>query len=78
VVADADTIIAQKQMCEARGFYMISAASAFTSEETDVESRKSLIVDPVIYRYVTVETTQQHPLNLASREVARRITAMLR
>jgi DNA-binding transcriptional LysR family regulator len=78
VMVDADSILAQKQISEHCGCYMIKAPHIMAEESALGMFRTAIIVDPVIERYVVIATTQQRPLSRAAREVADRVTALLR
>jgi LysR family nitrogen assimilation transcriptional regulator len=78
VVVDADSILAQKQISEHCGCYMIKAPHIMAEESALGMFRTSLIVSPTIERYVVLATTQQRPISRAGREVAGRVTALLR
>jgi DNA-binding transcriptional LysR family regulator len=78
VVADADSILAQKEMAMRCGCYMIKAPLTIASEEGSGVFASSVIRNPFINRYVVVMTGQQKPLSRAGREVASRTTAILR
>jgi DNA-binding transcriptional LysR family regulator len=78
VLVDADSILAQKQISEHCGCYMIKAPHIMAEESALGMFRTSLIVSPVIERYVVLATTQQRPVSRAGREVASRVTALLR
>ena len=78
VVADADSILAQKEMAMRCGCYMIKAPLTIAGEESSGVFASSVIRNPSINRYVVVMTGQQKPLSRAGREVASRTTAILR
>jgi len=77
VFVDADSIVAQKLVAERCGCYMIKAAQ--TLREGSAEAfASSVIVNPGIQRYVVIQTSQQRPLTKAARNVASRITRIVR
>jgi LysR family nitrogen assimilation transcriptional regulator len=78
VVVDTDSIIAQKQVCIHCGCYTINAPQTVFEDGTKDGYTSSLIVNPLVQRYVSVVTTQQRPLSRAAREVANRVTAILK
>jgi DNA-binding transcriptional LysR family regulator len=77
VFVDAESIVAQKLVAEKCGCYMIKAAYSLDLEH-DSQFDRSLIVNPQIWRAVTMRTTQTRPLNKATRAVAERIKGVLR
>lgn len=78
VVVDADSVLAQKQICESCGCYMIKAPQTIADDQSKGKFTTSLIINPRICRYVVLVTTRQHPLTRAAREVASRATAILK
>jgi LysR family transcriptional regulator, nitrogen assimilation regulatory protein len=78
ILMHADTIHAQKHICEIWGCYTVKGAelSSLTGEEGFFQT--SLIVDPPLYRHALLITSQQRPLSRAAREVARRVTKILK
>ena len=77
VFVDAESIVAQKLVAERCGCYMIKAAQTL-SEGAGETFASSIIVNPGIQRYVVIQTSQQRPLTKAAREVAARITAIVK
>lgn len=78
VIVDVDSTLAQKQMCEHCGCYMIKAPHTISD---DIDRRlfsSSLIRNPNINRHVVLVTGKQRPLSRAGREVARRVATILR
>jgi hypothetical protein len=78
VVAEADSILAQKEMTLNCGCYMIKAPHTIAGEKHDGIFASSVIRNPYIHRHVVLVTGQQKPLSRASREVAARVTSILR
>lgn len=78
VIAEADSILAQKEMTLNCGCYMIKASHTIASEKQDGIFASAVIRNPTINRYVVLVTGQQKPLSRASREVAARATSILR
>ncbi|MCP8939981.1 LysR family transcriptional regulator [Alsobacter sp. SYSU M60028] len=78
VVVDADSIVAQKQVAERCGCYMIKAPHTIVEDAASNRFTSSAIVEPRILRHAVLVTTQQRPLSRAGREVAARATAILR
>lgn len=77
IFVDAESILAQKLVAERCGCYMIKAAQTL-SDGSGATFASSVIVNPGIQRYVVIQTSQQRPLTKAAREVASRITAIVR
>lgn len=78
VIVDVDSTLAQKEMCEHCGCYMIKAPHTISDETDRQVFSSSLIRNPTINRHVVIVTGSQRPLSRAGREVARRITAILK
>lgn len=78
VVAEADSILAQKEMTLNCGCYMVKAPHTIVGEKRDGIFASSVIRNPYICRHVVLVTGQQKPLSRASREVAARATSILR
>jgi DNA-binding transcriptional LysR family regulator len=78
VVAEADSILAQKEMTLNCGCYMIKAPHTITDEKRKGVFASSVIRNPYISRHVVLVTGQQKPLSRAAREVAARVTSILR
>jgi LysR family transcriptional regulator, nitrogen assimilation regulatory protein len=78
VVADADTINTQKQVCETCGLFMISSPRAFAGNDEAGMAVTSLIVQPFLHRSVDIVTTKHRPLSRAAREVARQTGTILK
>ncbi|WP_445503029.1 LysR family transcriptional regulator [Microvirga sp. G4-2] len=78
IVAEADSILAQKEMTLNCGCYMIKAPQTIAGEKHDGIFASSVIRNPYINRHVVLVTGQQKPLSRASREVAARATSILR
>ncbi len=78
IVAEADSILAQKEMTLNCGCYMIKAPHTIANEKRDNVFASSVIRNPSINRHVVLITGQQKPLSRAAREVAARATSILR
>jgi DNA-binding transcriptional LysR family regulator len=78
VVAEADSILAQKEMTLNCGCYMIKAPLTIADEKHNGIFASSVIRNPHINRHVVLVTGQQKPLSRASREVAARVMSVLR
>lgn len=78
IIAEADSILAQKEMALNCGCYMIKAPHTIMGEKQDGIFASAIIRKPYINRYVVLVTGQQKPLSRASREVATRVTSILR
>lgn len=78
IVAEADSILAQKEMTLKCGCYMVKAPHTIASETSDKIFASSVIRNPSINRHVVLVTGQQKPLSRAAREVAARATSILR
>jgi hypothetical protein len=78
IIAEADSILAQKEMTLNCGCYMIKAPHTITGEKQDGIFASAIIRNPYINRYVVLVTGQQKPLSRAAREVATRATSILR
>ncbi len=78
IIAEADSILAQKEMTLNCGCYMIKAPHTIAGEQRDGIFASATIRNPTINRYVVLVTGQQKPLSRASREVATRATSILR
>lgn len=77
VVVDAESILAQKLIAEKCGCYMIKAAQTLTEIPAGTFAT-SLLGNPGLYRYIIVQTTQQRPISRAAREVASRVSGLVR
>lgn len=77
-VVDAGSVVAQKLICEHSGCYMIKSPHSIADEQASGLYSTSLIVEPIIQRYAVLVTTRQRPVSRAAREVASRVTAILR
>ena len=78
VVAEADSILAQKEMTLNCGCYMIKAPHTIADERRKGVFASSVIRNPYISRHVVLVTGQQKPLSRAAREVAARVMSILR
>lgn len=78
VVVDAESTLAQKAIAARCGCFMIKAPHTIADEKAKGVYSTSVIRAPYIQRHVVLVTGQQRPLNRASREVAARLTAILR
>lgn len=78
VVVDVGSVVAQKQIAEHCGCYTIKSPHTIADELARGIFATSLIVDPIIQRYVVLATTRQRPVSRAAREVTQRIGALLR
>ena len=78
VVAEADSILAQKEMTLNCGCYMIKAPHTIADEKRKGVFASSVIRNPYISRHVVLVTGQQKPLSRAAREVAARVMLILR
>jgi LysR family nitrogen assimilation transcriptional regulator len=78
VVVDTDSFVAQKQICQHCGYYLINEPHIIAEELAKGVFTTSLIVNPYVERYFELVTTQQRPLSRAAREVANRVTAILK
>ena len=67
VVADTDSIATQMRICENCGCYMIVVPPTFSEDGTGKGYSTSLIVRPMLQRYVELITTHHHPLSRAAR-----------
>lgn len=77
VVVDADSILAQKEVAERCGCFMIKAIHTIAPETRRGLLTSSVIRNPHINRHVLLVTGSQKPLSRAAREVATRITRIL-
>ncbi len=78
IVAEADSILAQKEMTLHCGCYMVKAPHTILGEKQSRVFASSTIRNPYINRYVVLVTGQQKPLSRAAREIATRATSILR
>jgi DNA-binding transcriptional LysR family regulator len=78
VIVDADSIVAQKAMTAACGCFMIKAPHTIADEQARRIFVTSVIRRPYINRHLVIATGHQKPLSRAAREVANRITEILR
>ena len=78
VVVDADSIVAQKAMAAECGCFMIKAPHTTADESARRIFATSVIRRPYINRHVVLATGHQKPLSRAARDVANRITEILR
>lgn len=77
VVVDADSILAQKEMAQRCGCFMIKAIHTIAPETRRGLVTSTVIRNPHINRHVLLVTGNQKPLSQAAREVAKRITRIL-
>jgi LysR family nitrogen assimilation transcriptional regulator len=77
VVADADSIVAQKEVALRCGCFMIKSPHTIAGEQIRSTFATSVIRNPYIGRYVVLVTGHQKPLSLAGREVASRVNDIL-
>jgi DNA-binding transcriptional LysR family regulator len=71
IVAEADSLLAQKQIIHRQGCYAVLGA-----QTVDKETRQGLfearrIINPALPRIIVMATTTQRPLSRAAREVSR-------
>lgn len=78
VIADIDSTGGQKAMTAQCGCYMVKAPHTIADETSRGQFASSVIREPYINRHVVLVTGQQRPLSRASREVATRLTGILR
>jgi LysR family nitrogen assimilation transcriptional regulator len=78
IMAEADSILAQKEMTLKCGCYMIKAPHTIVGEKQGGIFASSVIRNPHITRHVVIVTGQQKPLSRAAHEVAARVTSILR
>jgi DNA-binding transcriptional LysR family regulator len=78
VVLDADSTVAQKQAAARCGCFMIKAPHTIAEEQVRGEVVTSVIRNPYINRHVVLVTSRQKPLSRAARDVADRMTQILR
>ena len=77
VIADTNSIVARKRICEQCGCYMIVAPSTFSEEVANEGYSTSLIVKPATQRHVALATTHYRPLSRAARLVADQVSQIL-
>lgn len=73
IVIEADSLAAQRQIVRECGCYSIMAAQALKDPESSNELVGSAITGAEFVRYVTIVTSQQHPMTKASRVVLQQI-----
>jgi DNA-binding transcriptional LysR family regulator len=78
VVLAADSTIAQKQAAARCNCFMIKATHTITEELARGEVMTSVIREPYVNRHVVIDISRQRPLSRAARDVANRITQILR
>jgi len=78
VVLAADSTTAQKQAAAHCGCFMVKALHSITDELARGDVTASVIREPYVNRHIVVVTTRQRPLSRAARDVASRITQILR
>lgn len=78
IIADVDSTVGQKAMAAQCGCYMVKAPHTIADETAKGMFASSVIRNPFITRHVTLVTGHQRPLSRASREVAMRLTEILR
>jgi len=78
VIADADSIVVQKELTRTCGCLMIKAPHTISEEVAIGEFSSSTIRSPHINRHVVLEVSRRKPLSRAGREVADRLTEILR
>lgn len=78
VAIESNSLVVQKQLCLGCGCFLIKAPETIEDEIDAGIYQASPICDPSIQRYLQLSTTQQRPLSRAAREVASRMTAILK
>lgn len=78
VTIETSSLVVQKQLCEHCGCYLVKAPETIAEEFPPDSRRTGVIIDPTIQRYLQLATTTQRPLSRAAREVARRMTEILK
>lgn len=78
IAVETESIVVQKQLCQHCGCHLIKAPETIAEETAQGVYRVSAIVNPVVQRYLLLETTRQRPISRAAREVASRLTVLLR
>ncbi|OSQ36015.1 LysR family transcriptional regulator [Thalassospira mesophila] len=78
VIANADSTIVQKELAARCGCFMIKAPHTIAAEQQQGLFCSSVIRNPFINRHVVLVTGREKPLNRAGREVAVRLTKILR
>lgn len=71
VIAEADSLLAQKEIIRRQGCYAVLSPQTISKEVSQGFFEARLIVDPSLPRMVVMSTTTQRPLSRAAREVAR-------
>jgi len=78
VAVETSSLVVQKQLCDHCGVHLVKAPETIADEIRSGAYRTSAIVNPTLQRYLRLSTTQQRPLSRAAREVANRMTVILR
>lgn len=78
VLVEAESIEAQKLVAEHCNCYMIKALHTMVDDQASGRFQASLIVNPMILRYVVLQTTQHRPLTRGGRLVATEVTSIIR
>lgn len=78
ITLETDSIIVQKQVCQNCGCHLIKSPETISEEIELGTYRTSVIVNPTVQRYLLLDTTRLRPTSRAAREVASRLTTMLR
>lgn len=77
IVAEVDSILAQRELALNCGCYILKAPHTFVVEEREGLLASSVLRNPCFNRHAVLMTGQQ-PLSRASRDVAARVTSILR
>lgn len=71
IVAEADSLLAQKKIIHREGCYAVLSAQTVDKETRQGVFEARRIINPTLPRIIVMATTTQRPLSRAAREVAR-------
>ena len=78
IIADVDSTVGQKAIATQCGCYMVKAPHSIEDETAQNMFVSSIIRNPHITRHIDLVTGHQRPLSRASRQVAERLTAIMK
>lgn len=77
IVAEADSLLAQKKIIYREGCYAVLSAQTVDKETRQGVFEARRIVNPTLPRIIVMATTTQRPLSRAAREVARMVRQLV-